>query len=148
MKTVSLKLNRKVLVIELPRIYDYELTKEGIFVKEHGSHLSDFIECSYTLLGSPDDLKEEDVKDVVEPPIPKWDVDKVYYLDYRYEGYYDLKFAIDSFNSALEENEIYWVNPFDEYKLTMTFANEYKNKWEIAQEKTFDRTRTLIFVEN
>ena len=40
MKTkIITSLKKELLVIELPRVCDYELTKEGIFVKEHGSHL-------------------------------------------------------------------------------------------------------------
>ena len=59
MKTAALTLKRKVLVIELPRLCDYAIDKYGIKIKQLGDYHSEFIEGSYTLLGSPDEIKEE-----------------------------------------------------------------------------------------
>ena len=158
MKTkIITSLKKELLVIELPRVCDYELTKEGIFVKEHGSHLSDFIEGSYTLLGSPDEIKEEDVRDLVGEGF-NISANKKVFNDYN-DDCNCFKTALESFNSALE-SEILWENPYGKEPIenlqSSTFGGEkiiiHRNPmnilWHEAESRTFDKKRVKIFVKN
>ena len=136
MKTTSLTLKRKVLVIELPE--SRNTFDDLTFLNSETK--------GYTLLGSPDDLKEEDVIDLVE----REGENHPSYQGEWFSNYKDeecmFETAIESFNSALEK-EIYWENPF-ENKID-GFHGEYVDNGKIAAEtRTFNRTRTLIFVEN
>ena len=121
----------------------------------------------FTLLGKPDEIKEEDVKDLVET---KQYGSRPFFctLDYSYEGNTEFRpgFCADdgkqfrrSFNSALEK-EIYWVNPLQipssddinwfRNQRDGDFSERYTRvfNWYDNQEKTFDKKRTLIFVKN
>ena len=156
MKTkVITGLKKEVLVIELPENGYYEEYRDGIEVRDF---LTDEVLtlANYTLLGSPDEIKEEDVKDLVE---------KITTRQYKNYGYvphyfeYLLSTALESFNSALEK-EILWKNPIkipssDDINWFRNqrdgdFSERYTRvfDWHEAQEKTFDRNRTLIFVKN
>lgn len=155
MKKISLTLKRKVLVIELPKgtkSHQYNDAFETIYAEVPNDKGVSFeqikIEKGYTLLGSPDDLKEEDVKDLVETDevgdVEDFRYQKIF-IDYNDEEN-AFTTALESFNSALEK-EIYWVNPF----LDSTDAEDldkHLHDWMEAEQNTFDRTRTLIFVEN
>ena len=107
--------------------------------------------ADYTLLGKPDEIKEDDVLDLIERVF-------INYKDYSGKNR-AFGSPINSFNSALE-SEIFWENPFkkpDNYDLWSKYG-EYTQygvglttdslKWHEAQEKTFDKKRTLIFVKN
>lgn len=156
----------ELLIVEMPRVYDYELTKEGLFVKDYGSHLSDYIEGSYSLLGKPDRISEEDADDLVEKETFCHFNGKEYtiYRNYEEERSRGInwmvktrephKTAKESMLSLLS-SEIYWENPYRE----KVFANMgisasmvraanreiYSEKWHEAEQKTFDRNRSLIF---
>ena len=143
MKTTSLTLKRKVLVIELPE--SRNTFDDLTFLNSETK--------GYTLLGSPDDLKEEDARELVESWESVAKDGTRAYQNYK-DGIPKKRTALESFNSALEK-EILWENP-----ISLERANHYKemgNKfkfngimkcWHEAQSNTFDRTRTLIFVEN
>lgn len=158
MKTYHLKdlLKRELLIIELPEETYYEVFKHGIYFKDHLNADRGFIEGSYTLLGSPDEIKDEDVKDLVE---------KITTRQYKNYGYvphyfqYLLSTALESFNSALEK-EILWENPI---KIPSSDdINWFRNQrdgdfserytivfdWYNNQEKTFDKKRVKMFVKN
>ncbi|MCZ2084817.1 MAG: hypothetical protein LC112_11145 [Flavobacteriales bacterium] len=171
-------LKKYILVIELPEntkfdvIADNSLWKDGVKFLTVKDEDFNFIEGNYTLLGKPDEIKEDDVKDLVET---KQYGSHPFFctLDYSYEGNTGFRpgFCADdgkqfrrSFNSALE-SEIYWLNPLGEKpKFEYDFPEDgpsnfmYESavddfdissiKWKEAQEKTFDRNRTLIFVKN
>lgn len=107
----------------------------------------------FKLLGSPDEIKEEDAEELVEI------FDLSYYVNYNHptRGAYTLT-ATESLLSAIE-SEIYWENPLGfEPKNIVTghgsshlielVANSFYQSWKKAQEKTFDKNRTLIFVKN
>ena len=149
-------LKKDLLIIELPENGYYEVFKHGIYFKDHLNAEREFIEGSYTLLGSPDEIKEEDVKDLVE---------KITTRQYKNYGYvphyfeYLLSTALESFHSALEK-EILWENPIkipssDDINWFRNqrdgdFSERYTRvfDWHEVQEKTFDKKRTLIFVKN
>lgn len=172
MKTATLTLKRKVLVIEFPKdSKDYKLfnDKEKPYVSYwQGIETKRFYlpEGSYTLLGSPDELKEEDLANVVHQSIHSHLF--AHYVKDIPVNTYCYKTAIESFNSALS-SEIYWVNPFEKptmekYGWYSSNSQEEQSGWiyeegeemyykflkefEEAESRTFDRTRSLIFVEN
>ena len=157
MKTATIDLMKKeLLIVEIPEETYYEVFKHGILFKDHLESEREFIEGSYTLLGSPDEIKEEDVKDLVE---------KITTRQYKNYGYvphyfgYLLSTALESFNSALEK-EILWENPYGKEPIenlqSSTFGGEktiiHRNQmnilWNEAESRTFDRNRTLIFIKN
>ena len=154
MKTATLKLKRKVLVIELPKgtkHYQYNNAFETISAEVPNDKGVSFeqirIEKGYTLLGSPDDLKEEDVIDLVESWESVAKDGTRAYQNYK-DGIPKKRTALESFNSALEK-EILWENPYAEPdKFIDGFDNPCYEWWHEAESRTFDRTRTLIFVEN
>ena len=149
-------LKNEILVIETPEETYFEVFKHGILFKDHLEAEREFIEGSYALLGSPDEIKDEDVKDLVE---------KITTRQYKNYGYvphyfqYLLSTALESFNSALEK-EILWENPYGKEPIenlqSSTFGGEktiiHRNQmnilWHEAESRTFERNRTLILVKN
>ena len=158
MKTYHIKdlLKKELLIVELPENGYYEVFKHGIYFKDYLNADRGFIEGSYTLLGSHDEIKEEDVKDLVE---------KITTRQYKNYGYvpnyfqYLLSTALESFNSALEK-EILWENPYGKEPIenlqSSTFGGEktiiHRNQmnilWNEAESRTFDRNRSIILVKN
>ena len=169
MKTITIKtLKKELLVIELPTAetkISIGLHCIGIKPPPIGKDASDingyyhiYTEMfhGFKLLGSPDEIKEEDVKDLVE---------KITTRQYKNYGYvphyfqYLLSTALESFNSALEK-EILWENPYGKEPIenlqSSTFGGEktiiHRNPmnilWNEAESRTFERNRTLIFVKN
>lgn len=139
-------LKKEVLVIELPENGYWETYRDGTEIRDF---LTDekFV-TYYTLLGKPDEIKEDDVKNLVEQSI----FTSLYghYVSGIDVNTYCYKTALESFNSALE-SEISWVNPLNnklDKSKPLIIQTEHLNKWKEAQEKTFDRKRTLIFVKN
>ena len=117
MKTyeISNLLKSDLLIVELPEFAFYEVFKHGIYIKDdYGER--DFIEGSYTLLGSPDEISEEDAEQLVES-LPDY-VDIEWYKDYTvidnemHDGFAFLT-AKESLLSAIE-TKIYWENPIEE----------------------------------
>ena len=149
MKTkIITTLKKELLLVELPENGYYEEYRDGIEVRDF---LTDEVLTltNYTLLGKPDEIKEEDVSEFVEQSI----FTSLYghYVSGIDVNTYCYKNALESFNSALE-SEIYWdVNPkqFGMYAMTPTGIKDTGyDDWKEAQEKTFDKKRTLIFVKN
>ena len=138
-------LKKELLIIELPENGYYEEYRDGIEVRDF---LTDEVLtlADYTLLGKPDEIKEEDVKDLIERVF-------INYKDYSGKNR-AFGSPINSFNSALE-SEIFWdVNPFgitrpsfNDYASLIQYQGDCKD-FDEAQEKTFDKKRTLIFVKN
>ena len=144
-------LKKELLIIELPEGTDMKdpiqiLKNKGnhLVYSKHNGHIisrNKLPDGEWTLLGKLDEIREEDAEELVEP------FDFSYYVDYNHpsRGAYTIT-ATESLLSALE-SEIYWnVNPID--IKGQTFSNEHENKWQQAQEKTFDKNRTLILVKN
>ena len=131
-------LKNELLIIEYPEETYFEVFKHGILFKDHLEAEREFIEGSYTILGKPDEIKEEDVRILVSD-FDAFENSKYYYL----HGFW-----------KVIEKEIYWVNPEPKLSGFLYFLpsiNEgvkLQKKFDEAQEKTFDRNRTLIFVKN
>jgi len=157
MKTAEIKdiLKKDLLIVELPENGYYEEYRDGIEVREFLTN-EVLTLVDYTLLGSPDEIKEEDVKDLVE---------KITTRQYKNYGYvphyfgYLLSTALESFHSALEK-EILWENPYGKEPIenlqSSTFGGEktiiHRNQmnilWHEAESRTFDRNRSIILVKN
>ena len=123
MKTYHIKdiLNKDLLIVEIPEETYYEVFKHGILFKDHLESEREFIEGSYSLLGSPDEIKDEDAEKLVEKD--PWVMSFKSYRDYSSKKgvkYNTLITATESLLSALES--------------------------EITE--SFDFKRTLIFVKN
>ena len=166
MKTLEIKdlLKKELLLVELPEDTQFDvlvnnpLWKDGIKFLTGTDEKFHLIEGNYTLLGSPDEIKEEDVKDLVE----RTGLGNPSYSGEWYECYKNpdamYSKATDSFNSALEKN-IFWVNteqypsPYDPRSKTGRYKHgeeleKAERVWNEAQEKTFDRNRSIIFIKN
>ena len=104
-------------------------------------------------IGLVNTIKEEDVSEFLKQSI----FTSLYghYVSGIDVNTYCYKTALDSFNSALE-SEIYWENPWGDRMpifveaspSAFKFVEKEKERWKEAQEKTFDKNRTLIFVKN
>lgn len=154
MKTATIDLLKKdLLIVELPRKSDVEVFPNSIEIYNQFTGQEETIKGSYTLLGKPDEIKEEDVSEFVEQSI----FTSLYghYVSGIDVNTYCYKNALESFNSALE-SEIYWENPWGDRMpifveaspSAFKFVEKEKERWKEAQEKTFDKNRTLIFVKN
>ena len=141
MKTKTIKLLKKeVLVIEYsPAIDFYEINPRMLAFNMINGSIKIF-KGNFTFLGRPDEIKEDDVADLVENK-------GKYYKNYSpiqgsVQG--NITFtAIESFNSAIRK-ELFWVNPV----VDKLHCEDCYDDWKEAQEKTFDRNRTLIFIKN
>ena len=157
MKTYHIKdlLKKELLIVELPENGYYEEYRDGIEVRDF---LTDEVLtlANYTLLGSPDEIKDEDVKDLVGEGF-NISANKKVFNDYN-DDCNCFKTAIESFHSALEK-EILWENPYGKEPIenlqSSTFGGEktiiHRNQmnilWNEAESRTFDRNRSIISVK-
>ena len=135
-------LKKDLLIIELPKWYkSFNYQKPLLEVRGDEPNLAEFLSLGrYELLGAPDEIKEEDVRILVSD-FDAFENSKYYYL----HGFW-----------KVIEKEIYWVNPWGDRMpifveaspSAFKFVEKEKERWKEAQEKTFDRNRTLIFVKN
>ena len=158
MKTYHLKdiLKKDLLIVELPENGYYEEYRDGIEVRDF---LTDEVLtlANYILLGSPDEIKDDDAINLVGEGF-NISANKKVFNDYK-DDCNCFKTALESFNSALEK-EILWENPYGKEPIenlqSSTFGGEktiiHRNPmnilWHEAQEKTFDKKREKIFVKN
>ena len=157
MKTYEIKdlLKKELIIVELPKETYFEIFKHGILFKDHLEAEREFIEGSYTLLGSPDEIKEEDARGLVEETEMGVKLNSKRYKYRAYDSQLGYATALESFHSALEK-EILWENPHGKEEPNKSyflddkgsFLRQEKKQWHKAQEKTFDKKRTLIFFKN
>ena len=162
MKTYHIKdiLKKDLLIIELPKWYkSFNYQKPLLEVRGDEPNLAEFLSLGrYELLGSPDEIKEEDARELVESweSVAK-DGTRVY-QNYK-DGIPKKRTALESFNSALEK-EILWENPYGKEPIenlqSSTFGGEktiiHRNPmnilWNEAESRTFYRNRSIILVKN
>ena len=153
-KTIS-KLKKELLIIETPKDSLMGVFPKLILVNDRRTGEFHQVKGSYTLLGSPDDLKEEDVKDLVEQSIHSGLF--AHYVKGIPVNTYCYKTALDSFHSALE-SEIYWEKHdipipystrkgFDEWDENGKLYDDVL-RYQEAENRTLDKKQTLIFVKN
>lgn len=126
------KLKKELLVRDVIEGIEFYQKGEIVRIKIDGKF------DNWEVLGSPDEIKEEDASELI--PM---------YYDYE-------KTAVEYIIEALE-SEIYWdVNPLQSTPPTddLTFYDSKKERkivfeiWNQAESRTFNRNRTLIFVKN
>ena len=153
MKILELKLKKYVLIVEIPRLADYEfINKECKYLKigneEIKLNASTLDKFEFLCKGS--ELTEEMASELVETH-----KNCKRYIDYTIKErnrFFDL--SIPSFISAVESKDKFWLeNPIGNkpmsYNLPLyKIENRCDNlkKWQEAEEKTFKNP--LIFVKN
>lgn len=153
MKTHTIKTpTAELLIVELPEGSEpLGLIGNSFFYYEKDMVKEDYpksltLATSYTLLGKPDEIREEDAKELVYQ-------DDGEFADYKHDANW-FSTATESLLSLLE-TEIYWENPYRE-KIFVNMdisasmvraANReiYSEKWHEAEQKIFNRNRSIIF---
>lgn len=145
MKSTILNLNKRVLVVDMPRICDYEVFKHGIYFQfENGDR--DFIDGEFDLICKGCELTEEIAGEII----------LFNENTGLYDGYYS---PLVAFTSAIEAKDFWWKNnPFEKPDfMDGSYDNngfgdvdkrQYKKdlkEWQEAESKTFNPDRTLIF---
>ena len=156
MKTLELKLKKYVLIVEIPRLADYEfINKECKYLKigneEIKLNASTLDKFEFLCKGS--ELTEEIASELVDETImyEKHKVKCYRYRSYK-EGFVAFDNALESFISAVESKRFHWLeNPIKhpkDYEVfpdsLSLFAEQEKLHLE-AEEKTFKSP--LIFVK-
>ena len=149
MKTLELKLKKDVLIVDIPRLADYEfINKECKYLKVGNEEIklnaSTLDKFEFICKGS--ELTEEIASELVEMEYSGL-YKKSYYIDYDRPSLL-LKFAKESFISAVESKEKFWLeNPMPPYipVIDKKADENYMKKYFEAEEKTF--YNPLIFVK-
>ena len=155
MKTLELKLKKDVLIVEIPRLADYEfINRECKYLKvgkeEIKLNASTLDKFEFLCKGS--ELTEEIASELVEEHYMSGVRSYEIYNDYRYNDARWLDNALDSFISAVESKGFYWLeNPIDEpnkyVQKCMSFEN-LLNQFKLFDEKEEKTFRNpLIFVK-
>ena len=172
MKTITIKtLKKELLVIELPTAetkISIGLHCIGIKPPPIGKDASDingyyhiYTEMfhGFKLLGSPDEIKEENARGLVEETEMGVKLNSKKYKYRAYDSQLGYATATESLLSAIE-SEIYWENPYGKEQIenlqSSTFGGEktiiHRNPmnilWHEAESRTFDRKRVKMFVKN
>ena len=151
MKTLELKLKKDVLIVDSEnvfnhfKIYDDEI---GFIFIENGIPRKELIKGSYKFFCKGSELTEEIASELVEMEYSGL-YKKSFYIDYDRPSLL-LKFAKESFISAVESKGFYWLeNPIEIIERGEDTEHNRvinQNKWQEAEEKTFKNP--LIFVKN
>ena len=153
MKTVRInKLKKNLLIVDLPNGWDYEpIGDDKTFIyHQTEEETNDYHIEGYTLLGKPDELTNEDSEDLVEK---EERIGKSYYMNYK-DGYTYPFGALKSLLSAIEtivswENSVSKPKEKDEWGNKSSCNYEWElEQWNEAESQTFNKQRTLIFIEN
>ena len=157
MKTLELKLKKDVLIVEIPRLADYEfINRECKYLKVGNEEIklnaSTLDKFEFLCKGS--ELTEEIASELVEEHYMNGIRSYEIYNDYKYNDSRWLDNALDSFISAVESKEKFWLeNPIEKpvnrdeyYKSEKVDSFEILlQQWQEAEEKTFKNP--LIFVK-
>lgn len=157
MKTLELKLKKDVLIVEIPRLADYEfINRECKYLKVGNEEIklnaSTLDKFEFLCKGS--ELTEEIASELAEEHYMSGVRSYEIYNDYRYNDARWLDNALESFISAVESKGFYWLeNPIEKpinrdeyYKSEKVDSFEILLKeWQESEEKTFKNP--LIFVK-
>ena len=157
MKILELDLKKKVLIVDENDFDYYELSENGIYFKlEKGDRY--YLGWKFDFLCKGSELTEEIASELVEEHYMSGVRSYEIYNDYRYNDARWLDNALDSFISAVESKEKFWLeNPIEKpinYDLWAKYGDytqygkvltEKCLKWKEAEEKTFKNP--LIFVK-
>lgn len=154
MKTLELKLKKDVLIVEIPRLSDYEFINRKCKYLRVGNEeikLNASTLDKFEVLCKCSELTEEIASELVEEHYMNGIRSYEIYNDYRYNDSRWLDNAIESFISAVESKGFYWLdNPIKrielkEWKGTDYTFGKYMIEFNKAEEKTF--RNPLIFVK-
>ena len=147
MKILELDLKKDLLIVDIPRLADYEfINKECKYLKVGNEEIklnaSTLDKFEFICKGL--DLTEEISSELVD----FWR--NMANDDFIYENYKTnlpkKKSAVESVISAVESKGFYWLeNPVKIHTWASENADEYRKKWQEAEEKTFKNP--LIFVK-
>ena len=152
MKTLELDLKKKVLIVEIPRLADYEfINRECKYLKVGNEEIK--LNAStldkFEVLCKGSELTEEIASELVQTT---WIHDKKIlckYKNYNSEGDGSYFSAVKSFISAVESKEKFWLeNPIEIIERGEDTEHNRvlnQNEWQEAEEKTFKNP--LIFVK-
>ena len=150
MKTLELDLKKYVLIADAEngfnhfKIYDDEI---GFIFIENGIPRKELVNGSYKFLCKGSELTEEIASELVEMEYSGL-YKKSFYIDYDRPSLL-LKFAKESFISAVESKEKFWLeNPIKIIERGEDTEHNRvlnQNKWQEAEAKTFKNP--LIFVK-
>ena len=152
MKALKLDLKKKLLIVDIPRLADYELiNKESKYLKigneEIKLNISTLDKLEFLCKGS--ELTEEIASEFVKTT---WIHDKKIlckYKNYNSEGDGSYFSAVKSFKSAIESKGFYWLeNPIEIIERGEDTEHNRvlnQNEWQEAEAKTFKNP--LIFVK-
>ena len=150
MKTLELDLKNKVLIVEIPRLADYEfINRECKYLKVGNEEIklnaSTLDKFEFLCKGS--ELTEEIASELAEEHYMNGIRSYEIYNDYRYNDARWLDDAKESFISAIESKEKFWLeNPIEKPKYYDKILTKNCLIWQEAEEKTFKNP--LIFVKN
>ena len=152
MKILELDLKKKVLIVDENDFDYYELSENGIYFKlEKGDRY--YLGWKFEVICKGSELTEEIASELVEEHYMSGVRSYEIYNDYRYNDVRWLDNALDSFISAVESKEKFWLeNPIGNKPMSYNLPL-YKignrcdklKKWQEAEEKTFKNP--LIFVK-
>ena len=161
MKTLELKLKKDVLIVDAEngfnhfKIYDDEI---GFIFIENCIPRKELVKGSYKFICKGSELTEEIASELVEEHYMSGVRSYEIYNDYRYNDARWLDDAKESFISAVESKEKFWLeNPIEKpinYDLWSKYGDytqygkvltEKCLKWQEAEEKTFKNP--LIFIK-
>ena len=152
MKILELDLKKKVLIVDENDFDYYELSENGIYFKlEKGDRY--YLGWKFEVICKGSELTEEIASELVEEHYMSGVRSYEIYNDYRYNDVRWLDNALDSFISAVESKEKFWLeNPIGNkpmsYNLPLYKIGNRCDKlkeWKEAEEKTFKNP--LIFVK-
>ena len=159
MKILELKLKKYVLIVEIPRLADYEfINRECKYLKIGNEEIK--LNAStldkFEVLCKGSELTAEIASELVDETI-MYEKHKVKCYRYRsyIEGFVGFDNALESFISAVESKEKFWLeNPVQNTKPTddISFYDSLEQKelaikkWQEAEKKTFKNP--IIFVKN
>ena len=153
MKTLELELKKYVLIVEIPRLSDYEfINKECKYLKVGNEEIK--LNAStldkFEVICKGSELTEEIASELVEEHYMSGVRSYEIYNDYRYNDARWLDNALDSLISAVESKEKFWLeNPIKIIERGEDTEHNRvlnQNKWQEAEEKTFKNP--LIFIKN
>ena len=156
MKTLELKLKKDVLIVEIPRLADYEFINREckyLIVGKEEIKLNASTLDKFEFLCKGSELTEEIASELVDETI-MYEKHKVKCYRYRsyIEGFVGFDNALESFISGVESKKFHWLeNPcgrsrpcFNDYSSLIQYNGDVK-EWQEAEEKTFKNP--LIFVK-
>ncbi|TDX83974.1 hypothetical protein [Epilithonimonas xixisoli] len=155
MKSTILNINKRVLVVETPRIYDYYIYEDALYIFGNDTKENFRMSGKFDLICKGSELSEEIAKGLVVGGYCSSNGQFLYkYYNALYDDEDSCTSALDSFISAIEASNYYWEkNPIEKPAkndlngsfFTMQTNFHQEKAFDEAESKTFHPDRTLIF---